>query len=632
MNNNNRHDPGNSNETALLSSDLLSLLADMEAVAKMGTYEIELPEMKIHFSVGLFRLFGEEPHSFEPSIDYINSRSTQADSDAVLKILDRAAREKQPYYYTRRIRRKDGEWRTIESHGKPISNEDGVVVKFVGIVQDITSQKRAEQKIRDDRELLQSVFDTSLIGMAVFRAVRNQENEISDFNILAVNGVIERMTRRTDLVGKLYFQEYPPIRDTLFNLMLNVMNTGQPAKIEYQYGTADPDRWFLTMFVKNNENLVATTLDISESKKAEEEKYKNFMLLTQTEQTALIGSWNYDKSKGNLSWTEGMYSIFRLQPGTKVSPETYLQFIVPEERKKLEEKVLKKIKDELEEFDEQLTFLIEGAHRLIQIKATPITGPDGKVAQMVGIDMDITEKSNAEEKLRENEFMKMLLEKKDEFMSVASHELKTPITTLKASLQVLCRLIEKDTEKNVLLVFATKANQQINKVVRLIGDLMDNAKIQAGKINLNIDLFSLQDAIDDCLAFQHSGHEIIVRNEVQQPIEGDIHRIEQVLTNFIGNAIKYSPAGTDIIIKATQQNDEVKVEVTDFGIGIPDSKLSHVFDRFFRVDDKSQQFSGLGLGLYISSEIIKRHKGTYGVSSRIGEGSTFWFSLPLKQS
>ncbi|WP_207534709.1 sensor histidine kinase [Desertivirga arenae] len=633
MDNQGNHHKDNNSGKESSPIDLVALFGEVEEVANMGIYRVELPGMKFYFSDGLFRLFGEAPQSFEPSLEYINSRSTAADAENVDRVLSQAAIDKKPYTYVRRILRRDGEWRTLKSHGKVICDEAGNAISYIGIVLDITKQKKAEKKIQGNRELLQSVFDTSLIGMSVFKSVRNESNEIVDFKILIVNRLIEQNTGRTDLVGKLYLQEYPGIKQAgIFDKMCEVMNTGLPSQMEYKYDVEGFNNWFLTMFVRQNDNLVATTLDITDKKRDEEEKDRNFMLLQQTEQVSSMGSWSFDTKKQEMNWSEGMYNLFHLQPGSKVSPETYLQFIVPEDRSKLQEQVINKIVEELREFNEQLTFLIQGERRLIHIKATPITDPSGQEVHMVGIDMDNTEKNSAEEKLRENEFMKMLLEKKDEFMSVASHELKTPITTLKASLQILCRLIEKHTEENVLLVFATKANQQVNKVIRLISDLMDNAKIQAGKINLNLDTFLLDEVIEDCIAFQSGGHEIIVNNNVSEQIEGDKHRIEQVLTNFLSNAIKYSPSGKQIIITASQEKDGVKVEVKDFGIGIPPSKIDHVFDRFFRVDDKSQEFSGLGLGLYISAEIIKKHGGTYGVVSEPGKGSTFWFAIPLKHS
>ena len=254
----------------------------------------------------------------------------------------------------------------------------------------------------------------------------------------------------------------------------------------------------------------------------------------------------------------------------------------------------------------------------------------GRVKQVIFIIQDITEKKKVEESSRENELLNKLLEKKDEFMSVASHELKTPITTMKASIQIMKRLIEKHTDQKTLLVFLGKANQQINKLTSLISDLMDNAKIQAGKMTIHKASFSIAELVEDCIAHISDEHTITVKSLVDVDLYGDRIRIEQVLVNFLSNAVKYSPGGKEIILEVSLAKDEIKFSVTDFGIGIPEEKMAHLFDRFYRVDNKSQEFSGLGLGLYISAEIIKQHDGRYGVSSKVGEGSTFWFSIPFK--
>ena len=255
----------------------------------------------------------------------------------------------------------------------------------------------------------------------------------------------------------------------------------------------------------------------------------------------------------------------------------------------------------------------------------------GQVTQIISIIQDFSLKKDAEEKKRENEFMQALLLKKDEFMSVASHELKTPITTIKASLQILQRQVEKQVDESVLLVFIKRAILQINKLSTLIGDLMDNTKIQSGKLKLNISLCTMDEIIADSILHGFNVQNIIVENMVTEPVEVDRIRIEQVLTNYISNAIKYSPGSDKILLKVNKEGDSVKVSVRDFGIGIAKEKTPYVFDRFFRVNEASTQFSGLGLGLYISAEIINLHHGKYGVESEEGQGSTFWFSVPFKQ-
>ena len=256
----------------------------------------------------------------------------------------------------------------------------------------------------------------------------------------------------------------------------------------------------------------------------------------------------------------------------------------------------------------------------------------GIVSHVVTITQDITVRKEAEEKQKQNLIMKELLEKKDEFLSEASHELKTPITTIKSSLQIMQRLLEKHTDEATLLVFLIKANQQVNKLTDLIGNIMDNSKIQAGKFVLHISSFSMSDLINDVLIHNPGKHKISVENNVKSLVEADKHRIEQVLINFLTNAVKYSPEAGEITIRAEQHGKFLKVSVQDFGIGIPKDSLKRIFKRFFRVDDTSVRFSGLGLGLYISAEIIKHHHGQIGVESIHEKGSTFWFTIPLEQS
>jgi len=127
---------------------------------------------------------------------------------------------------------------------------------------------------------------------------------------------------------------------------------------------------------------------------------------------------------------------------------------------------------------------------------------------------------------------------------------------------------------------------------------------------------------------QAEKHQLLIEGETNIEIHADKNRLEQVLVNLLSNAIKYSPGAEKVIIKVTNSDDGVKIAVTDFGIGIPKIKQQYLFDRFYRVDDSSQRYAGLGLGLYISSEIVRQHHGHINIESEEGKGSTFWFVIP----
>ncbi|MFD2742332.1 MULTISPECIES: chemotaxis protein CheB [Sphingobacterium] len=227
---------------------------------------------------------------------------------------------------------------------------------------------------------------------------------------------------------------------------------------------------------------------------------------------------------------------------------------------------------------------------------------------------------------------KDLMRRKDEFMSIASHELKTPLTSLKGMLQIAMRYINTDKSKSTIEEFVGRSLKQTDKLTFLINDLLDVTKIHAGKLQLNYSEFNIAEVLADLVSsLQAEDHSLAidVDSTTEIMVTADQYRIEQVINNFLSNAIKYSPDSKDIVVQLVKQSQQkVYLSVKDFGIGIPADKQDFVFDRFFRAEE-SNNYSGLGLGLYICKDIIERHGGTIGLYSEEGRGSTFWFTLPL---
>ncbi|RZL17443.1 MAG: PAS domain S-box protein, partial [Pedobacter sp.] len=219
-------------------------------------------------------------------------------------------------------------------------------------------------------------------------------------------------------------------------------------------------------------------------------------------------------------------------------------------------------------------------------------------------------------------------QKKDEFISIASHELKTPLTSIKAFNQLMQRT--KDEQR--LAGFIRKSAEQVHRLEMLINDLLDVTKINAGKMIYNMEPFSFSQMVASSVeTAQHisSSHQIILESNEDVIYTGDQLRLEQVLHNFLSNAIKYSPNGDQVIVNSKVELSNLVVSVQDFGIGIEEKNLDQLFHRYYRVDNTSMQFEGLGLGLYISSEILKRHEGSFWIESEPGKGATFFFRLPL---
>ncbi len=259
-----------------------------------------------------------------------------------------------------------------------------------------------------------------------------------------------------------------------------------------------------------------------------------------------------------------------------------------------------------------------GTRRWALVKARPIWNEDGQVQLAVTVFSEITEAHEAEKR-------------KDEFIGMASHELKTPITTLKGLTQLLKIKMEKQGLAEPVHSLSRMENQ-INRLTRLVNELLDVSKIQAGKVDYAEERIALDALLRDIVETEQlitTTHTIALHEAPGVYVLGDRDRLGQVFLNLLSNAIKYSPGAERVDIFIATVENTVTVGVRDYGVGIPAEDQAKIFDRFYRVSyEKKNAFPGLGMGLYISWEIVNRHGGTLTVESSPGNGSTFSVTLP----
>jgi two-component system phosphate regulon sensor histidine kinase PhoR len=260
----------------------------------------------------------------------------------------------------------------------------------------------------------------------------------------------------------------------------------------------------------------------------------------------------------------------------------------------------------------------DGIYRWHLNRALPLHNEAGEIVFWVGTATDI------EDQKRE-------LEKKDEFIGIASHELRTPLTSLKGYLQ-LVDSYKKEELPPVVKQYISKANIAINKLQHLVNDLLDVSKINAGRLDYMFSDFNLTELLKSCVenaAHIYPENSFTNLDDNDFMINGNAERLEQVIMNLLNNAVKYSKENKNIIIKTAVHNNLARVSVTDFGIGLSNEQQKHIFERFYRVEDQKYMAGGLGMGLYISAEIIHNHHGEIGVDAELSKGSTFYFDLPL---
>lgn len=224
----------------------------------------------------------------------------------------------------------------------------------------------------------------------------------------------------------------------------------------------------------------------------------------------------------------------------------------------------------------------------------------------------------------------MLNEKKSEFLSIASHELRSPLTLIKAYAQIGRSFVDKDPQK--MATYLDKINQQATKVNILIQQLLDVSKIDNSKLEYQlerVELNGFMNEVMDAVKLSNPTHEINLMEGTPGYVNIDKMRIEQVLINLVSNAVKYSDKGKPVTISVVNQPGNITISVKDEGIGLSEENLTKVFDKFFRAEDIAHKVSGLGMGLYITNHIVKGHEGHIWAESKEQEGSTFSFSLPL---
>jgi signal transduction histidine kinase len=231
---------------------------------------------------------------------------------------------------------------------------------------------------------------------------------------------------------------------------------------------------------------------------------------------------------------------------------------------------------------------------------------------------------------------KEIEKRKDDFISMASHELKTPVTSLKLYAQLLQKQVVKSKSAAKSIYLFSRFISQIDKLDLLVSDLLDVSKINLNKLEIRKDYFDLNLLIKEVVQNikpDLKNHHVQIKGKVKDSIFADRDRIGQVITNLLTNAAKYSPRADKIKVTVTEKNNKITVSVRDFGIGIDLSNQGKIFEKFYRVRDSFEStFPGLGIGLYVSYVILKRHEGNILVKSKLGNGSTFIFTIPKKSN
>ncbi len=512
------------------------------------------------------------------------------------------------------------EFRIVKKNGKVIHTETNIIVIFDkhdrpvgmrGVTVDITAKKITDQKL----DVLNQRFKNILEGIKDgFLAIDHK------WKCQYINETAAELfqTKRSILINKNTLPLFKAFKTgLLYKKVREAITTGKIIKFEKHF--LSTSKWESISIYPSHEGLSIYFADITERKLAQEK-----LTLNEKRYRALI-----ENSNDAISVIDPYGCILYASPSTEKLLGYSLKSLIGQNAKTIMHP------EDIATADESVILLLkkpgdstifrsryqhkDGSWRWFESIATNLL-LDPAIKAIVINYRDVTERVLAEQK-------------KDEFISIASHELRTPVTTLKLNTELLEQEF-RDSGNTDAALSMQKMNSQVDKLTNLIGDLLSLSKIHAGKMSLRSTVFDINELIRETarqIMDISPKHRITIRGTARSKIFADREKIYQVVTNLLTNAVKYSPNADKVDIKVGQKSKTIRVSVTDRGIGISKDQSEKIFDKFYQIKNAAgPSFSGLGIGLYIAREIVAKHKGAISLKSTLGKGTTFTVSLPLK--
>ncbi|HZQ10675.1 MAG TPA: PAS domain S-box protein [Anaerolineae bacterium] len=598
-------------ENALRESE--RMLAKAQQIAHIGSWHWEPTQDRLEWSDEMFEIFGIAKSEFHNAAAGLGERLVHPEDRAkVAARTERALREgiMPPLEY--RIIRPDGQVRTIWSEAEVIRDEAGNVTGLIGVAQDITARKRAEEKFKG---LLESAPDALVIvdSSGKIRLVNSQTEKLFGYPREALYGQSVEM-----LIPPRFRGAHPDFRASYFrNVTARAMGAGLELFGLRRDGSEFPVDISLSPLNTEEGMLVTAAIrDVTERKRAERElkRQKELLQAVFDNIPVMIGVFDHAGRYTliNHAWREQLGYTLNEMNTHDIMAELY-----PDPDQRLEARSF--MFAPTPGWRDFRTVVRSGYAIDTSWAYTPLS--DGMT---IAFGQDITKRKEVDRL-------------KNEFISTVSHELRTPLTSIRGSLGLIAGGVAgpiPDRAKSMIDI----AYKNSERLVRLINDILDIEKIESGKMVFNFKPIELMPLIDQAIeanrayGAQYQVSFVITESVPGIRINADADRITQVLTNLLSNAAKFSPPGSEVEISVRRVAHGVHVAVHDHGNGIPDEFKNRIFQKFAQADSSdSRQKGGTGLGLSIVKAIVEKHDGTVAFDTIEGVGTTFYFEIPESQ-
>ena len=515
---------------------------------------------------------------------------------------------------TNRFHTKDGEWRWVEW----VAVLDLTTERVFTAGRDITDRRRIEQQSAERQQRLLALTNTAPVGIYELDA---------DGKCTFVNNYFCSLlaVEPPEVLGMDWVQLiHPRDLDGLRTAWIEAAREGREFNREYRFRRFDGKIvWVVGRAVTltspdgTRTGALGTIADITARIEAERALERERRQLAEAQRTASVGSWRWQLATGELEWSEQNFRNHGLEPATRAPDRRgFLRAVHPEDREELE----RRLSAGAAQRDFVMSYrVIHPTGEVHELEARGTVEPGGMA--IAGTTRDVTAEREAERL-------------KDDFFNLISHELRTPLTSIIGYTELLAE-VEGDSLSDEGRKFLEVIERNSRRELGLVGDLLMLTRIEAGTFRIERGVADLARIVGEAAeeaapGAERAGVELVVEAADMPPIEGDAHRLGQVASNLVSNAVKFTPKGGTVTLKTTRpRTDRVRLDVSDTGIGIPESEQRLLFDRMYRAREAERRhIQGTGLGLTIVKAIVDAHEGEISVVSEEGAGATFTVELP----